>query len=66
MQNRLHAVDDERVPGVVAALKAHDRRDVLGEQIDDLAFAFVTPLGADHDYVATHCSSRLHRRRFRV
>ena len=66
VQDRLHAVDDQRVPGVVAALKAHHRGDVLGEQIDDLAFAFVTPLGADHDHVATHCSSRLSSPCFRV
>ena len=65
MQDRFDAVDDERMPGVVAALKAHHCRDVLSEQIDDLAFAFVTPLGADHYYVATHRSSHLHRR-FRV
>jgi hypothetical protein len=37
------------VPGIVAALKAHDRRRLLGQQIDDLALALVTPLGADDD-----------------
>ena len=48
-QHRLDAVDDERVAGVVPALEARDRADPLGEQVDDLAFAFVAPLGADDD-----------------
>ena len=44
------AVADDRVTGVVAALKAHDRIGPLGEQVGDLPFAFVAPLGADdHD-----------------
>jgi hypothetical protein len=33
--------------GVVAALKAHDDVRVVGEEIDDLALAFVTPLRPD-------------------
>ena len=41
---------DDRVAGVVAALEAHDRVAVLGEQVGDLALALVAPLGADdHD-----------------
>ena len=41
------AAGDDRVPGVRAALvAAHDIR-VLGEQVDDLALAFVTPLRPD-------------------
>ena len=43
------AVDDQRVAGVVAALEAHDRTDFLGEQIDDLALAFIAPLGTEND-----------------
>ena len=54
----LRAVDDERVAGVVAALEAHDAGDAVGQQIDDLALAFVAPLGADDDDVAVHRSSR--------
>ena len=38
----------DRVPGVVAALKAHDGVGVLGEQVGDLALALVAPLGADY------------------
>ena len=44
------AVADDRVAGVVAALEADDRVRPLGEQVGDLALAFVAPLGADdHD-----------------
>jgi hypothetical protein len=38
----------------VAALKAHYTGDTIRQQIDDLALAFVTPLGTDDDYVSTH------------
>ena len=48
-QHRLDAVDDERVAGVVPALEARDRADAFGQQVDDLALAFVAPLGADDD-----------------
>jgi len=47
MKDGFLAVDDERMTGVVTALVADDNVRVAGEQIDDLAFAFVTPLGAD-------------------
>ncbi len=61
-QNRLLAVDDERMPGVVAALKAHDVPGAIGEQIDDLALALIAPLAADDDDPFTHdaypCSGR--------
>src|SRR5437764_1155391 len=33
--------------GVVTTLIAHDNIEALGQQIDDLAFAFIAPLGAD-------------------
>src|SRR5207302_8337588 len=42
------AVDDERVAGIVAALEAHDDVGLLGQPIDDFAFALVAPLGTDH------------------
>src|SRR4051794_2608048 len=42
-------VADDRVAGVVAALKAdHDVR-LLGEQVGDLPLPLVAPLGADYD-----------------
>ena len=45
------AVDDERMAGVVAALEADDDVGLLGQPVDDLAFAFVAPLGADHHHI---------------
>jgi hypothetical protein len=41
--------DDQRVTGIVAALKAHDTLGMIGEPVNDLALALVAPLGA-HDY----------------
>ena len=52
LQRRLDAVDHQRVAGVVAALEAHHRLRVVGQPVDDLALAFVAPLGADDDDVA--------------
>ncbi len=44
------AVDDQRVAGIVAALEPHDDVGLLRQPVDDLAFAFVAPLGSDnHD-----------------
>ena len=39
--------DDERVAGVMAALEAHDHVGAARQPVDDLALAFVAPLGAD-------------------
>jgi hypothetical protein len=35
------------MPGVVTALVTSDDLEMFGEQINDLALAFVSPLGAD-------------------
>ena len=51
MQDVFLAADDDGVPGVVAALGAHDDVRLLGEHVDDFAFAFVAPLGADQDRI---------------
>ena len=51
MQHILHVVVNDRVPGVVAALGTHHHVHFLREIIDDLAFAFIAPLGADYDCV---------------
>ncbi len=40
---------DDGVARVIAALRADDDVRVLGEKIDDFAFAFVAPLGPDQD-----------------
>ncbi len=41
--------DNDGVTSVVAALVSDDHRVFLGQQVDDLGFALVTPLGADDD-----------------
>jgi len=48
-QNGFLAADDQRMPGIVAALKAHHSLHLIGQQIDDLALALVAPLQADYD-----------------
>src|SRR5690606_11993869 len=54
MQDGLLAIDDQRMPCVVATLVTHYRSRLVGQQINDLALALITPLGAqDHD-VLTH------------
>jgi hypothetical protein len=42
------------VSSIVSTLKPHHRADFIGKQIDYLAFAFVTPLSADDDYITSH------------
>ena len=49
LQHKLLALDDDRMPGIVAAGIAGYYRKILGKNIDDFAFAFIAPLGAD-DY----------------
>src|SRR3546814_23819 len=50
VQHGLLAADHQRVAGVVAALEAHHRADVLRQQVDDLALALVAPLRAEHHH----------------
>ena len=47
-EDELRAVDVHRVAGVVTALIASHQREMRRQQIDDLALAFVAPLGAEH------------------
>ena len=54
VQHGFNAVDDHRMPGIVTALKAHDRVNLVGEHVDDFAFALVTPLRADNNDRPTH------------
>src|SRR5690606_37692051 len=57
-QDGLLAVDPKRMAGVVTALEAHHALDGLSQPVDDLALAFVTPLGADNRYVLAHCTNQ--------
>ena len=50
----LLAVDDQRVAGIVAALEARHGSGPLGQQVDNLALAFIAPLGADDNDESTH------------
>src|SRR5262249_47320723 len=43
------AVNHQRMAGIMAALKTDHDVGLLGEPIDDLAFALVAPLRANHD-----------------
>ena len=71
MEGELAPLVLDGVAGVVAALVADHHVGLLAEQVDDLAFAFVAPLGADHDenrhvcLPIDHCSenARTHRAR---
>ena len=57
VQLPLAPVAHDRVARVIAALKAHDGVDPLGEQVSDLALALVAPLGPnDHDSRHAQCS----------
>jgi hypothetical protein len=42
------ALDDDAVPGVRAAVVADDSVVLAGEEVDDLALAFIAPLEADN------------------
>jgi hypothetical protein len=56
VQHRLLAADDQGMAGIVSALKAHHSLGMVGQPIDDLALAFVAPLGADDHDVLCHFS----------
>ena len=56
MQNRLVAIDDERMTGIVATLKTHHRLGLVSEQVNDLALAFITPVRTNNDYILAHFS----------
>ena len=50
LQNVFLFSDDDCVPGIVAAGHAHDVVERTGKVVHDLAFAFITPLRADHHH----------------
>ena len=56
------AVEDDRVPGVVAALIADDDVVLVGQQIDDFPLGFVTPLQTDHRGGGHEIASSVFRR----
>ena len=54
VKHKRSIADLNGMPGVVSALIARHDVEALGEQIDDLAFAFIAPLGADYDDIKTN------------
>ena len=49
VQGVFFIADDDRVPGVVAAVELDDVVDAAGEEVGRLAFSLVAPLGSDDD-----------------
>ena len=58
VQSGLHAIDHQSVASVVTALKTHHALGHLRQPIDQLAFALVAPLGANHHYIAASRRAR--------
>ena len=53
-QHRLAPAGHQRVPCVCPAVETDDALRAFRQPVDDLALAFVAPLGADHDNVLAH------------
>ena len=49
LEGVLLRADDDRVPRIVSTLVSSHDVMLTGEKIDDLRFAFITPLGSDDD-----------------
>jgi hypothetical protein len=47
VENGFATVNDQRMTGVIASLKAYHDICIFGEEVDDLALAFVPPLSSD-------------------
>ena len=65
VQNGLLAIDGNGVPGIVAALKTHNNITCGSEHVDDLALAFIPPLGANNNSIC-HCSTLLKKTAMRA
>lgn len=53
---RFFSVDHKGVTSVMSALVANYILCIFSQKIYDFTFTFVTPLGAENDYVITHLS----------
>ena len=53
MQNVFFAMDDDRMACIVTTLIASNNIEAIRQEVNDLTFAFVAPLGA-HDYQICH------------
>lgn len=54
MEDGFFTVDDQRVARVMTTLIANHVFRTFGQQVNNLSFTFVTPLGAQYDDVLTH------------
>jgi hypothetical protein len=52
MQSGFDTIDHQRMAGVVAALETHNGPGALRQPVNQLAFAFIAPLGSNDDYVS--------------
>src|SRR5690606_8662135 len=60
VQNGLLAVDHQGMARVVATLITHNSCSLLGQEVDDFAFAIIAPLGAQDYDILTHNTNPLH------
>ncbi len=58
VEHRLLVADHQGMAGIVAALVAHHVLGILGVDVDDLALAFIAPLGAYDNHIG-HVEFRL-------
>ena len=56
MQRCLLTFDNQRMSGIVATLESDNSGYFIGQKVYDLAFTFVTPLGAKHYNILAHDS----------
>ncbi|GAA4871579.1 hypothetical protein GCM10023333_00500 [Ferrimonas pelagia] len=56
MQYGFLAIDHQSVTGIVTALVADHVMGLIGEKVNNFTFAFITPLGAQDNYIFTHVS----------
>ncbi len=51
MENKLFAVNNERVSGIIPTLESDDAMRILGEEIHDFPLAFISPLGSRYYHI---------------
>jgi hypothetical protein len=53
----LVAFNNQGMPSIMTALKSHYRRATFGQKINDLSFAFVSPLNSKYNDTAYHLTT---------
>jgi hypothetical protein len=59
MDNKFFSLQDDGVPSIIPPLEPYHEIGVLGQQINDLPFPFISPLSSD-DHDIGHSKSALH------